>query len=117
MKNLTLRSLAAMMIISLSAACGGDQAVALPMASAPPIAAAPLQGPEFAAASAPPAAQASMQGPADLADLYRTEAAERGHQAGGAETASYPQVPATAMVVADASPREALGTALGVVVR
>ena len=117
MKNLSLRSLACMMALSLLAACGGDQPVALATMVSPPLAAPPLKGPEFAEASVPPSGQASMQGPADLADLYRTETIERGQQAQAVETAPYPQVNSAAAVLADASPSEALGTALRVVAR
>lgn len=116
----TIRTLAAATLMSLLTACGGEQTI--PLESAAPLAMAPapysvpvpshagLQG----SACAEPACQ---QGPADLADEYRTAAMERGAPDAAADMPSYPHLPQSALVITQAHPAEALGTAARLIVR
>jgi hypothetical protein len=120
MNTSTIRTLAAAALILLLGACGGEQSI--PLESAAPLAMAPapysvpvpshagLQG----SACTEPACQ---QGPADLADEYRSAAMERNAQDAAADMPSYPHVPQSAMVIAEAHPAEVLGTAARVIVR
>lgn len=119
MTMLNFRTLAAIAALSLLGACGGEQPVppesAAPLAMAAPSSVpvpshAGLQG----SACAEPACQ---QGPADLADEYRSAAMERSGQDAAADMPSYPHVPQSAMVIAEAHPAEVLGTAARIIVR
>lgn len=115
------RTLGAIAAISLLGACGGEQPPArgnaAPIALTQP-APSPVPLPSHAqlhgSACAEPACQ---QGQADLADQYRTASMERAQHDAGAELPSYPQVPQSAMVIAEARPNEVLGSAARAVLR
>lgn len=108
MKSRILRSFFASLMLASLAACGGNSEP-LVMAAAP----APLAAPE--PASMPVASACndpSCLGGADgLADQFRAASMERAARAPEAVQPGYPNVPAHAMVLAEARVPEALGTA------
>jgi len=106
----TLRPLLASLLVAALAACGGSGEPLL-AAAAP----APQALPAPAAAPMPVASactEPSCLGGADgLADQFRTASMERAGQAGDSSQPAYPNVPAHAMVVAEARIPEMLGSA------
>ena len=116
----TIRTLAAATLISLLTACGGEQSI--PPESAAPLAMTPapysVPVPSHAGLQGSACAElACQQGPADLADEYRTAVMERSGPDAAADMPSYPHVPQSATVIAEAHPAEVLGTAARVIVR
>lgn len=120
MTMLNFPTLAAVTAAALLSACGGEQSI--PHESASPLAMAPapysVPVPSHAGLQGSACAElACHQGPADLADEYRTGAMERAKRDVAAEMPSYPNVPQTAIVIAEAHPAEVLGTAAQTIVR
>lgn len=110
MKSPTFRSFVASLMLASLAACGGNPDPLL-AAAAP----APLAAPAPAPASMPLASACndpSCLGGADgLADQFRAASMERAAQAPETAQPGYPNVPAQAIVLAEARVPEALGTA------
>ena len=110
MKSRTFRSLFASLILASLAACGGNSEP-LTVAAAP----APLAAPAPVATAMPVASACndpSCLGGADgLADQFRAASMERASKAPDTAQPGYPNVPAHAMVLAEARIPEALGTA------
>ena len=110
MNSRTFRSFFASLILASLAACGGNTAPTT-VATAPAALAAPAPAP-----TAMPVASAcndpSCLGGADgLADQFRAASMERAAIAPETAQPGYPNVPAHAMVLAEARVPEALGTA------
>ena len=117
MKSRTVRILLASLTLAVLTACGGSGgAVVLTAtgqaqfaAAAPAAAPAPSQAPlPIASACDDPSCQGGADG---LADQFHTASMERAAQAGEADQPGYPNVPSSAMTVAEARAPEALGTA------
>ncbi len=110
MTSRTLRSLFATLMLASLAACGGSSDPLVAAAAPAPLAApapAPVAMPVASACNDP-----SCLGGADgLADQFRAAAMERAAQAPETAQPGYPNVPAHAIVLAEARVSEALGTA------
>lgn len=119
MKSRTVRTLLASLTLAALAACGGEGGALVPpsggqaqfAAMAPASAAAPAPSPAPLPAASACNDPSCLRAADGLADQFRAASMERAAQADAADQPGYPNVPSTAMTVAEAHAPEALGTA------